>query len=146
MKIISHRGYLDGPDESRENNPDAIIECIQRGFDCEIDIRYVNGQLYLGHDSPHTSISEAFLTEFSKSLWIHSKTLESIPYLMSKPYQWFWHESDKLTLTSHGNLWCFPGNYIINSYTVMIGKSLPPLDKNLSGICTDYPNWMQKWI
>ena len=139
LTIISHRGYLDGPDTTRENKPDAIAECIQHGFDCEIDIRLIEGQLYLGHDDPHTPINTSFLDTNSNRLWIHAKHLDIIPYLATTTYNWFWHETDKVTLTSHGKIWCYPGTYVPNAYTVMIDKTLPKEKEFAAGICTDFP-------
>ena len=39
MKIISHRGNIEGPNSSTENFPDQINDCINRGYDVEIDLR-----------------------------------------------------------------------------------------------------------
>ena len=52
MKLISHRGNLEGPNPERENHPDYIYEAIQAGYDVEIDIWFVDGKFKLGHDEP----------------------------------------------------------------------------------------------
>ena len=59
---------------------------------------------------------------------------------MSKTnHHWFWHENDKITITSKGEIWCFPNIYVENGITVMLGltKEFP----NIKGICTDYLNY-----
>jgi glycerophosphoryl diester phosphodiesterase len=52
MKIISHRGNLDGAVWQRENTMLYILEALARGFDVEIDVWLSNGVLRLGHDGP----------------------------------------------------------------------------------------------
>ena len=52
MKIISHRGNIEGPNSSTENFPDQINDCINRGYDVEIDLRIIDNIFYLGHDTP----------------------------------------------------------------------------------------------
>ena len=37
MKLIAHRGNINGPCE-RENSPEYILETINLGYDCEIDV------------------------------------------------------------------------------------------------------------
>lgn len=51
MKIISHRGNLNGPNKQTENTIESIKLAINLGFDVEIDVWYIDNILYLGHDS-----------------------------------------------------------------------------------------------
>ena len=37
MKLISHRGNIDGPQPDRENSPNYINEAIEAGYNVEID-------------------------------------------------------------------------------------------------------------
>ena len=46
MKIISHRGNIRGPVPGRENAPSYIDCAIGNGYDVEIDVRSVNGELW----------------------------------------------------------------------------------------------------
>ena len=39
MKIISHRGNLNGPSKELENNVSQIEQCLQMGYDVEIDFQ-----------------------------------------------------------------------------------------------------------
>ena len=63
MKLIAHRGLTDGPNAELENNPEQIHKSLSAGYDCEIDLWYVNGELYLGHDEPQYAINRDFLRE-----------------------------------------------------------------------------------
>ena len=57
MKIIAHRGNLNGPDPETENTPNQILKAIDAGFEVEVDM-WFHGQnrLMLGHDRPTTHI------------------------------------------------------------------------------------------
>ena len=61
MILISHRGNLDGKNESEENNPIYIEEALNAGYEVEIDVWYDGEQLYLGHDNPEYEIELEFL-------------------------------------------------------------------------------------
>ena len=50
MKLISHRGNIDGRRPDLENNPDYILKAIDKGYDCEIDVWLLKNTIYLGHD------------------------------------------------------------------------------------------------
>ena len=39
MKLISHRGNINGKIEKFENNPNYIDTAIEQGYDVEIDLR-----------------------------------------------------------------------------------------------------------
>ena len=74
MKIISHRGNIEGPDASVENHPDQIKKVIEMGFDVEIDVRYIDGKYVLGHDTPDYQVSKDFL--LNNKLWCHAKNID----------------------------------------------------------------------
>jgi hypothetical protein len=137
MKLIAHRGNLDGPSEE-ENKPSLIENVISLGYDCEIDVRYIDQKLYLGHDNPDYEIDLQFLLLYSKNLWIHCKNVEALDYLLSFDLNLFWHQEDNYTLTSKGYIWCYPGmNTTTRSIIVM------PEWNNFTiteayGICSDY--------
>lgn len=139
MKVISHRANLNGPDKYLENNPKQILETLKT-FDVELDLWIYNSELYLGHDKPDYKINEQFLELNKDRLWIHAKNLECISYLNNTQYNWFWHENDKMTLTSKKNIWCYPGFYIQDGITVVLNKpQQSDIPSYCLGICTDYP-------
>ena len=57
MKLIAHRGNINGINSQRENTIDYIEEAIQLGYDVEIDLNLHKGGFYLGHDKPEQEVS-----------------------------------------------------------------------------------------
>jgi hypothetical protein len=47
MKLIAHRGLFNGPDVNLENRPQQIETALSRGFDCEVDLWIVDGNMFL---------------------------------------------------------------------------------------------------
>ena len=135
MKFISHRGNLDGQDLINENSPKQIDRVIQLGYDVEIDIRYINDNFYLGHDSPKYLIDIDWLYQRKNKLWIHLKNIDSL-YKMNTDFNYFWHDLDKFTITSRGYIWSYP-DFINNSITV-VKQKINKLPSNILGVCTDY--------
>jgi hypothetical protein len=140
MKLISHRGNLKGPNEVRENSPYYIMEAIAEGYDVEVDLWWVDGKVYLGHDEPQYEVSNKWLGERIDKLWIHCKNIDAIIFFKESQYKfnYFWHEEDTVTLTSQNYIWAYPGNQPIkNSIAVM-----PEINKEETniclGICSDY--------
>ena len=138
MKFIAHRGNTHGPDPSKENKPDTIRKAIELGLDCEIDVWYLHGSYFLGHDYPETQIPYCFLDSYSERLWIHCKHLDALVQLKDK-FNCFYHDKDIYTLTSRGFIW---GNVNspCNSHVVQV---MPERGGVLStecyALCTDYP-------
>jgi len=137
MKIISHRGNIDGKNPNKENKPTYIQKALNLGFDVEIDVWYVDGKFFLGHDAPMYHVDLFWLS--GKSLWCHTKNQQAFEKLLNSNITCFWHETDKMTLTSNGLLWMYYGNYSELGVTVCLdkpGNNIP----NMWGVCTDYPN------
>lgn len=137
MKLISHRGNLNGPNPYLENSPAQINKVIDLGYDVEIDLWFKDSNFYLGHDEPYYKIDKYWLSNKKENLWVHLKNLEAAETEVVKSLNYFWHESDKITLTSKGIPWCFPGIYIQNGITVCLDKNVIPESK-VMGICTDF--------
>ena len=76
MILISHRGNTEGCNEKKENSPDYIDNAISLGFDVEIDVRYLNGDLYLGHDLPQYKINLDLIRKIANEI----KNMIAIPY------------------------------------------------------------------
>lgn len=150
MRLVSHRGNLEGPQPSMENHPDYIDNALKYGR-VEVDLRIIDGRYYLGHDEPQYEIPLSFLLDRKYHLYVHCKTLETISYLSKYEVKetrvlqlydlnCFWHENDKMTMTSHGDVWCYPGYYIPNGITVLFGNTITKENFNIArNICTDYP-------
>lgn len=143
MKIISHRGNINGSELNRENKPWAIDECLFYGFDVEVDVWYIDNKFYLGHDIPQYLINSSWLIDNSKFLWCHAKNTEALFELFKLKVHCFWHETDKITITNQGIPWCYPNTFIENGITVCLG--VDKINTNIYGICTDYPvEWKKK--
>ena len=134
MMYISHRGYINGPDDNLENNPDHISKLLEKNIHVEIDVRYHMGNFYLGHDKPKFKINRQFLTHHN--LWCHAKDHMSLEAIKNINCHYFWHQEDDYTITSEGYIWVYPGRPLIqNSICV-----LPKKDQDFSicsGVCTD---------
>lgn len=142
MILISHRGNLNGPNEERENSLDYIDEAIKAGYEVEIDLWSREGKLYLGHDAPQYLVSIEWLESRLTKLWIHCKNIEALEVLYwfknMKHLNYFWHETDTVTLTSRGHIWAYPGKQpIIDSIAVMPELRGDVIQQCL-GICSDY--------
>lgn len=141
MIFISHRGNINGKNELEENKPEYIIESINLGYDCEIDLWVENNNLFLGHDLPQHEISFSFLKKYAGSLWVHCKNIEAVTYLQGRTeniIHFFWHQKDDLTLTSRNIIWAYPGNQpIIKSIAVMPEMYNEKNLENCFGVCSD---------
>ena len=138
MILISHRGNLNGPNEVRENSPYYIMEAIDEGYDVEVDLWWVDGKVYLGHDKPQYEVSDEWLGERIDKLWVHCKNVESLNWIRNTSLHYFWHEQDTLTLTSKNHMWVYPGKQpIIGSIAVMPEIHNDDISKCL-GVCSDF--------
>ena len=136
MKIISHRGNLHGPDPTKENTPQYILNALEQGIDCEIDLWLVDDSLYTGHDEPKNLISREFI--YDERLWIHAKNLEALHFLNKTCLHYFWHEKDRYTLTSKNYIWTYPGEETCDRSIIVQLDSVNNVPMGCYGICTDY--------
>lgn len=140
--LISHRGNINGKNRNLENTIDYILNAINLGYNVEVDVWNIKGKWYLGHDNPDNEIDISFLR--NNSLWCHAKNLDALANMVSdKNIHCFWHEDDKVTLTTRNFLWTFPGEMLYdNSISVLpetCGQTKEMLyKKQISGICSDY--------
>lgn len=138
QKFIAHRGNTAGPNMSLENEPSYILNALNLGFDCEVDVWLVNKELFLGHDEPIYKTSIEFLTEHQNSLWVHCKNFESLEYLNKiGKINYFWHQEDNFTLTSKGYIWTYPDNNI-GGNSVIVDNKNKVSDYECYGVCSDY--------
>jgi hypothetical protein len=139
MILISHRGNINGRLDSWENHPTYITSALEKGYECEIDVWYENGEWYLGHDIPEHKVNHQFIS--NSKMWCHAKNIDSLnAMLMAGDIHCFWHENDKYTLTSKNYIWAFPG------FDVPLGsKSICVVPErcnqsvvNFYGVCSDF--------
>jgi hypothetical protein len=152
MKIISHRGNLNGPDPENENKYSYIQSCLDLGFDVEIDIWAIDGQLYLGHDKPQYAIDKPSVASIGLNGWFHCKNLGALEYFKDNfnSLNYFWHQSDDYTITSSGYFWTYPGKLIGEQSIIVLPETIEGSEvvKMLAakpyGVCTDYPKQYRK--
>lgn len=144
MILISHRGNISGKQLECENEPSYIDFAIKNGFNVEIDVRYLSGRWFLGHDTSQYIVEEVWILDKFEKLWIHCKNKEAIERCekISMKFNWnklnyFWHQDDTLTLTSLGYIWALPGEQPIeNSIAVLPDFYNDDISKCI-GICSD---------
>lgn len=149
MLLIAHRGLIQGPNRSLENLPSQIGLALSRGYDAEIDVWLQNGRWALGHDAAIHTVDLEFLRR--RGLWIHCKNLEAffaLNGMSTDQPNYFWHESDTVTLTSSGHVWTYfgkPETESLASISVMPETSRTIEEIKLLrkrgkwyGICSDY--------
>lgn len=139
MILISHRGNTNGRMESWENEPTYIDLAIKKGYDVEIDIWVKDRIIYLGHDNPQYGIDFRWIKERSDKLWIHCKNTDAIILLKSLDCElnYFWHEKDRVTLTSKGFIWTYPGNQPILGSIAVLPEMFNDEIISAIGICSD---------
>jgi len=134
--LISHRGNLSGINEPLENNPDYIDKAILLGYEVEVDVWYVDGKYYLGHDIPQYHVEEEYLK--NKKLWCHAKNYEALTNMLNQNIHCFWHESDTVTLTSKGYIWAnLKQQPLEGSIAIMPERNNEDVSSCL-GICSDF--------
>jgi hypothetical protein len=149
MRVIAHRGLLYGPDHKLENSPKQIMETLNKGFDVEVDVWFIDNDWWLGHDNPDYLTRLEFLN--MEGLWIHCKNAESLFELNRRPrtdgknFNYFWHQNDDFTITSNGFIWTYPGKPLYKRSIEVLPESGVKLwyedyrKKTHYGVCTDYP-------
>jgi hypothetical protein len=148
MIIISHRGNIRGPVPDKENRPSYIDCAIGNGYHVEIDVRSIDGELWLGHDGPQYKVDHNWLDKRRHYLWLHCKNLEAAKECWS--YHSFCHTEDPFTYTSTGKIWLHDISMKIDQNVI-----IPLIDKNditgltdttffdmAYGVCTDYPSYV----
>lgn len=151
IKLISHRGNLNGPNPDYENKCSYIEDAIQGGYQVEVDL-WVNEpkddsgyQIYLSHDQPtfkdRTSIE--WLLKYQFELLIHCKNKEAVEYAMKfLDGEWFSHDQDRWAGTSESHLICYgQESDIIDDDLVILmmpeHHNIKNFPKNIYAICTD---------
>jgi hypothetical protein len=145
MLLISHRGNISGPQPDFENNPRFILDAMNKGYDVEVDLRFKEGELYLGHDFAEHRINYDFLELNSHKLWVHCKDALSLSFCMNfQKINFFWHQEDDYTLTSKNIVWAYPGQLPVSEYTIMVMPEVVSwsvqevYDMQPYGVCSDY--------
>lgn len=106
MKLIAKRGLFEGPNYETENSLDQIKLALCRGFDVEVDVRFIDGKYWLGHDKPQYETTLEFLT--NKKIWVHAKdtiTYDAIRSHKFHPKVFVHDEEDYAVVTETMGFW-----------------------------------------
>lgn len=136
MILISHRGNTKGPIPEAENRPDYIEDTLKTGYDVEIDVWYIDGTFYLGHDLPQYAIDKTFL--YNSKLWVHCKNVAALEALKFENINYFWHETDTVTLTSKRYIWAHPGKQPLKNSIAVLPELYNDTVEECLGVCSDY--------
>jgi len=162
MKIIAHRGNLNGPDPATENTIAQLLRAINEGFEIELDTWYHKGGIYIGHDGPKNKISYTQLLELTESGWIHWKNEAIIDFFAFavggfvpvSNQRYFCHDKEPFTKTLNGCYWLYPGTPITDdmlsapAIVACLPELAPEWDiSRATHICTDYPfKYREKYL
>jgi len=137
---ILHRGLIDGPASGPENDEPTLWERIHAGWDVEVDVWYVDGLWWLGHDGPTTILQNKELLTHPR-VWLHCKNFEAVSAVPPEAH-YFIHDTDPATLTSQGYVWCYPGNLLQHPRSVAVlperANFTLPLLETQGAVCSDY--------
>ena len=107
--IISHRGNIDGPNESLENTQEYIKEAAKK-YRVEIDVWYQDNKFFLGHDSPGEEVDKLFL--MSDAFLVHCKNYEAFVELKKfSMTEAFFQLEDDVALTTKNRIIFHSKNY-----------------------------------
>ena len=131
-----------GANQALENSPAYIDAAILAGYDVEIDLRFIAGGIFLGHDDPVYEVDLDWVLKRKDRLYVHAKTLETVQFLSSlDDVHFFFHDEDDCTLTSRKTVWVHPkARPIEGCIFVMPERSNVDMKDMLicSAICTDH--------
>lgn len=144
MKLISHRGNIDGKNEKEENSIYYIQKALKLGYDVEIDVWCVDNKWYLGHDEPQYKVKYDFLT--LEGLWLHAKNGDALYHLLlDRQCNVFYHTDEDWVLTSKKHIWTYPNQLLYpNSICVLPELGYNGDLKNCKGICSDFISKYEK--
>ena len=135
MILISHRGNINGSNPKMDNNPEYIQKALDLGYDVEVDVWSIDKQFYLGHDKPQYKIERSFLQ--NKKLWCHAKNIEAFYRMIDDEIHCFFHDKDKVALTSRGYFWSAFEDEMTSKSICVMPPSSRNLPKNIAGVCSD---------
>jgi len=119
---------------------------MELGFECEVDIRLINGDFYLGHDSPEFKVDFDWISKRSTKLWLHCKDFDSLNFFVEisdSDFNFFWHNKDQYTLTNKGYIWAYPGVSVSKNCIAVLPETWLSSQVNITeldcfGICSDF--------
>lgn len=146
---ISNRGNLTGMNSYKENSPDYIQIAIDSGFDCVVDVSYMEGVVYFGTANHLYIVDLEFIAKNNEKLWLRCANPQTLQYFFSlnnqiKCIMFLLNEQ----LTSNQTLWLSSYNDI-QSYNqiiiVMPEWSNWKTYSNALGVCSNYIEYIREF-
>jgi hypothetical protein len=139
FRLIAHRGNYKGPNPKLENTMNHIEEAFANGYEAEIDVWYKDGEFFSGHDKPDGPLNLEFLLREKHRLWIHCKNLDAMQQLWKykNELNMFWHENDKVTLTTQNYVWTYPNQQLVHKSICALPELGHQSMEHCVGICSD---------
>lgn len=148
--FISHRGNTNGPNPDIENNPGQIVKLLSAGIQVEVDVRYLDGHWFLGHDEPTYPVDDKFIKQ--TGLWLHAKEPLAFARMLDLGVNCFWHDDDYYALTSNGFIWTHPKTALTIAHLKIANRIILVMPENATtdlklsielfakcyGYCSDY--------
>ena len=141
MKLISHRGNINGCRPELENTKSYIDLAISKGYDVEIDVWLENGIFYLGHDNAESIVELDWLLDRKAYLWIHCKNFKALSKLLKYDLTIFYHEKESYTIISNKLIWAHNINNVDSKCVIPLlsKKDIEEWElNNVYGVCSDY--------
>lgn len=143
---IAHRGLVDGPNPALENRRGKIEGLVvEEGKVCEVDVWFLQGEYWLGHDGPMEHVDFSWLLKHKDRLLIHTKNVEafsSFTFLRSHggyDFHFFYHGTEDVVFTSRGIVIPYPGIDVYPGWIHMMPESaLPKNNYGPVAICSDF--------
>jgi hypothetical protein len=137
ITLIAHRGNIAGRNPDLENTPAYLDAAVASGYEVEVDVWYIGGKYYLGHDGPQIETTLEYLD--NDKFWCHCKNVPALAQLVKHGAHCFFHQNDDVTLTSRGILWTFPKKQLMEgSVCVMPELGYAGNLDQCAGICSDF--------
>ncbi len=151
MKIISHRGNIDGPGSDCER--DRVEMAIDAGFYVELDVRRAFNELMIGHDKLLYKLPVDWIRKpLADRFWFHAKDVATFNELGALGLRVFMHTDEPFAVVFPERLkWIHPVHnpVVYDRFTVkdvaVDVAGYPRLDvtsvtHSPYAICTDWPN------
>lgn len=145
QQFIAHRGNVVGKFIPDENKPEKIVELNRKGIPCEIDVWFIGGKFWLGHDAPETEIPFEWLMEHLPLRLIHCKNHEALDKLhrecgrLGYEVNLFYHTTEHYAMTSRRHIIVHPDQPCLPDSIEMMPEMSKQRDmKNRSNVvCSD---------
>ena len=136
--FIANRGNYQGADTDNENTFSYLLQAFNAGHLVVCDIQTYKSVLYFGHNEPKETVNWQFITK--NKVICRAVDLDSFVVLYNLNAHCFWYQTDDMSLTSRGYLWCKPDVQIDHTraiWTNVNKEKLHSRPDKIFGICGD---------